>query len=327
MPKFGSKRRFFLIKLLVKLKLGISRILDHLLCPVLPLKRKEQTKMVFSVNFRWEIWILATPPSIPGIEALIFFILHPVVWLFTTLPHTSVIHCHPFFLSTHQSFFKLPQETSQQGMAKNRDKRKGSGLPSASHTSITLREENSGRKQNKAKGGSTNMKSMLKLQHLKSLAMWASQEASIPSLGAFFGHRLMSCGVPDQSLFPCQRFDYFSLKFSVCCCDWWFIVFLLHVVFNFVGMVVFWTFCKCFGNWASAYWLINSLEWLDQIWCSFIIEYISVLIILYCCKNSWVYLWNLSYVRSIFYFILAMYYTIILTFRVKIWVVMSWFSD
>ncbi|KAJ9703111.1 hypothetical protein PVL29_004751 [Vitis rotundifolia] len=94
-------------------------------------------------------------------------------------------------------------------MAKNRGKRKGSGLPSASHTSITLREENSGRKQNKAKGGekggSTNMKSMLKLQHLKSLAMWASQEASIPSLGAFFGHRLMTCGVPDQSLFPCQR--------------------------------------------------------------------------------------------------------------------------
>ncbi|XP_034684458.1 uncharacterized protein LOC117913568 [Vitis riparia] len=90
-------------------------------------------------------------------------------------------------------------------MAKNRDKRKGSGLPSASHASITLREENSGRKQNKAKGGSTNMKSMLKLQHLKSLAMWASQEASIPSLGAFFGHHLMTCGVPDQSLFPCQR--------------------------------------------------------------------------------------------------------------------------
>ena len=104
-------------------------------------------------------------------------------------------------------------------MGKNRDKGKGSIVPSASHSSITLREENSGRKQNKTKGvykgGPTNMKAMLKLQHLKSLAMWASQEASIPSLGSFFGHHLMACGDPDPSLFPCQRFDYFYVQFSV----------------------------------------------------------------------------------------------------------------
>ena len=79
------------------------------------------------------------------------------------------------------------------------------------------REENSGRKQNKGeeKGGSTNTKSMLKPQHLKSLAIRASQEASVPSLGAFFRHFLMASGDPDPSLFPCQRFDYFYLQFSV----------------------------------------------------------------------------------------------------------------
>ena len=61
------------------------------------------------------------------------------------------------------------------------------------------------------------MKSILKLQHLKSLAMWASKEAFIPSLGAFLGHRLMTCGDPDPSLYPCQRFDYFSFQFFMYC--------------------------------------------------------------------------------------------------------------
>ncbi|KAL6314656.1 hypothetical protein AAG906_027002 [Vitis piasezkii] len=74
-------------------------------------------------------------------------------------------------------------------MAKNRDKRKESSLSSASHTERRKQWE----------------ESILKLQHLKSLAMWVSKEASIPSLGAFLGHRLMTCGDPDPSLFPCQR--------------------------------------------------------------------------------------------------------------------------
>ncbi|KAH0681753.1 hypothetical protein KY289_019505 [Solanum tuberosum] len=51
---------------------------------------------------------------------------------------------------------------------------------------------------------------MLKLEHIKDIATWASGERSIPSLGAFFGQRLAvsaeSLGVPpDPSLFSCQR--------------------------------------------------------------------------------------------------------------------------
>ncbi|XP_027092305.1 uncharacterized protein [Coffea arabica] len=69
----------------------------------------------------------------------------------------------------------------------------------------TMREESSGKKQS-----SVNPKSMLKLDHLKNLAIWATAEASVCSLGAFFGHRLAATaealGVPpDPSLFSCQR--------------------------------------------------------------------------------------------------------------------------
>lgn len=79
---------------------------------------------------------------------------------------------------------------------------------------LTLREESSGRKQ--IKGGSINAKSMLKLQHLQKLATWASGDASIPSLGAFFGHRFAAGGealgvLPDPSLFPCQRLAKLSV--------------------------------------------------------------------------------------------------------------------
>ncbi|KAH7841300.1 hypothetical protein Vadar_028097 [Vaccinium darrowii] len=89
--------------------------------------------------------------------------------------------------------------------------KKGSGkkppnFPSEWQSSMTLREEASGKRQKT----SVNPKSMLKLDHIKNLAVWASREASIPSLGAFFGHRLAALrealGVPpDPSLFPCQR--------------------------------------------------------------------------------------------------------------------------
>lgn len=75
--------------------------------------------------------------------------------------------------------------------------------------SLTLREESSGKKQS-----SVNVKSMLKLDHLKSLSIWASGEACIPSLGAVFGNRLAATaealGVPpDPSLFSCQRYHMF----------------------------------------------------------------------------------------------------------------------
>lgn len=76
--------------------------------------------------------------------------------------------------------------------------------------SITLREELGGKK----KQSHVNGKSMLKLEHIKNLATWASGEGSIPSLGAFFGQKLAtsaeSLGVPsDPSLFTCQRFEFF----------------------------------------------------------------------------------------------------------------------
>lgn len=95
-------------------------------------------------------------------------------------------------------------------MGKRGGKQKGPVVTSGHQSGISLREESSGKKQ--TKGGSNNVKSILKLQHLQKLAVWASGEASIPSLGAFFGHRLASCGEamgipPDPSLFPCQRFD------------------------------------------------------------------------------------------------------------------------
>ncbi|OMO79516.1 hypothetical protein CCACVL1_13611 [Corchorus capsularis] len=73
---------------------------------------------------------------------------------------------------------------------------------------VSLREEASGKKQ--TKGGSTNVKAILKHEHLQNLAVWASGEASIPSLSSFFGHRLAADGEasaipPDPSFFPCQR--------------------------------------------------------------------------------------------------------------------------
>ncbi|KAF7810287.1 RNase P Rpr2/Rpp21 subunit domain protein [Senna tora] len=76
-----------------------------------------------------------------------------------------------------------------------------------SRNPVSLREEATGKLQTKA---STNVKSKLKLEHLKNLAVWASSEASIPSLGAFYGQCFASVqeaiGVPpDPSLITCQR--------------------------------------------------------------------------------------------------------------------------
>lgn len=59
-----------------------------------------------------------------------------------------------------------------------------------------------------------NVKSSLKLQHIKDLAVWASHDAAIPSLGAFFGHHFAASsealGSPvDPSLFACQRYSLY----------------------------------------------------------------------------------------------------------------------
>lgn len=87
---------------------------------------------------------------------------------------------------------------------KNRESDSGGAFSSGLHTSLSLREEASGRKQ------SHNPKSLLKLKHLQNLAEWATGEASGPSLGAFFGCCFAEFGEalgirPDPSLFPCQR--------------------------------------------------------------------------------------------------------------------------
>ncbi|KAF2297820.1 hypothetical protein GH714_003686 [Hevea brasiliensis] len=79
--------------------------------------------------------------------------------------------------------------------------------PTLSHSSVSLREERTGKIQNK--GASRNPKSFLKLEHLQKLAVWASGEASIPSLGAFFGRQFAVAreilGVsPDPSIILCQ---------------------------------------------------------------------------------------------------------------------------
>ncbi|KAI7993233.1 hypothetical protein LOK49_LG11G00458 [Camellia lanceoleosa] len=90
-------------------------------------------------------------------------------------------------------------------MGKKGANKKAPSLTSGSQASITLREESSGKKQPNVNG-----KSMLKLKHLENLAVWANGEASIPSLGAFFGHQLAALGESlgsssNPSLFPCQR--------------------------------------------------------------------------------------------------------------------------
>ncbi|KAL7178373.1 hypothetical protein ACSBR2_031512 [Camellia fascicularis] len=90
-------------------------------------------------------------------------------------------------------------------MGKKGANKKAPNLTSGSQASITLREESSGKKQPNVNG-----KSLLKLEHLQNLAVWASGEASMPSLGAFFGHQLAALGEslgssPNPSLFPCQR--------------------------------------------------------------------------------------------------------------------------
>ncbi|KAL8196242.1 hypothetical protein R6Q57_025242 [Mikania cordata] len=88
-------------------------------------------------------------------------------------------------------------------MGKKGSSKKGPATTSGPQMSITMREASTGKKQ-------TNVKSALKLQHIKNLALWASRDANIPSLGAYFGHRLAASSeafgaLLDRSLFICQR--------------------------------------------------------------------------------------------------------------------------
>ncbi|CAH9097066.1 unnamed protein product [Cuscuta europaea] len=71
--------------------------------------------------------------------------------------------------------------------------------------SNTIKHDSNGRKQNHV-----NAKSMLKLEHIKNLAVWASGETFIPSLGCFFGMSLAASSQalglpPDPTFVPCQR--------------------------------------------------------------------------------------------------------------------------
>lgn len=115
-------------------------------------------------------------------------------------------------------------------MAKKKgNKKKGATNPtSGPQDSITLRQEITGKIQPKV---SNNVKSYL--NHLENLATWASGQASIPSLAAFYGRRLAAAAEssavpPNPSLILCQR--------SVCLPPFTFVWFCLS---RFVVFVVF----------------------------------------------------------------------------------------
>ncbi|XP_058773264.1 uncharacterized protein LOC131647385 [Vicia villosa] len=75
------------------------------------------------------------------------------------------------------------------------------------HNPITLREEATGKLKTKP---IVNIKSHLRIDHLKKLAVWTSTDPHIPSLAAFYGQHLATvseaAGVPpDPSFLTCQR--------------------------------------------------------------------------------------------------------------------------
>ncbi|XP_065858273.1 uncharacterized protein [Euphorbia lathyris] len=93
-------------------------------------------------------------------------------------------------------------------MGKKGGGKKLQNAPNLPRNSITLRQETTGRIP--TKGAARDSKSFFKLDHLQKLAVWASGEASIPSLTAFFGRQYAAAGEvsgipPDPSLFSCQR--------------------------------------------------------------------------------------------------------------------------
>ncbi|KZV31542.1 hypothetical protein F511_07393 [Dorcoceras hygrometricum] len=62
--------------------------------------------------------------------------------------------------------------------------KKEKNVVSGPRASMTLREEATGRRQR-----NVSARTMCIIEHLRNLALWAATEASIPSLGAFFGQR------------------------------------------------------------------------------------------------------------------------------------------
>ncbi|KAF9589275.1 hypothetical protein IFM89_022241 [Coptis chinensis] len=73
---------------------------------------------------------------------------------------------------------------------------------------MTLREEIIAEK--KGKGGAGDLKSVLRMQHLQNISVWAAGEVGMPSYAAFlgncFGKYSEASGLPiDPSFIPCQR--------------------------------------------------------------------------------------------------------------------------
>lgn len=77
-------------------------------------------------------------------------------------------------------------------------------------------------KLTKAQGG-PNLKSVLRHEHLKNLALWSTAgDTPIPLLATFFGRRLAADGeasdIPhDPDLFSCQRYITFCLFIGFFC--------------------------------------------------------------------------------------------------------------
>ncbi|CAA3026998.1 uncharacterized protein LOC111375117 [Olea europaea var. sylvestris] len=92
-------------------------------------------------------------------------------------------------------------------MGKKKANNQGLNAASGSQRQISMMmgEESTGKKQ-----GNVNAQSMLKLDYMKDIAIWASVEAKIPPLGALYGRQLAASyealGIPpDPSLFFCER--------------------------------------------------------------------------------------------------------------------------
>ncbi|KAF9590712.1 hypothetical protein IFM89_036836 [Coptis chinensis] len=82
---------------------------------------------------------------------------------------------------------------------------------------MTLREEIIAEK--KGKGGAGDLKSVLRMQHLQNISVWAAGEVGMPSYAAFlgncFGKYSEASGLPiDPSFIPCQRFTTYLTYWS-----------------------------------------------------------------------------------------------------------------
>ncbi|KAL4349369.1 uncharacterized protein DS421_10g290980 [Arachis hypogaea] len=61
------------------------------------------------------------------------------------------------------------------------------------HNPVSLREEATGKIHKKPRATT---RSLVEVEHLEKIAVWASHEAQIPSLGAFYGQRLATVARP-----------------------------------------------------------------------------------------------------------------------------------